>query len=158
MNLGSTIEGTESFKVGRKTNNMYIIRLTTLLGNLSSDTLGTYEELCRMLLRVNPQGLGVGVGNLSTNSLPLMVEWCLWGYCTSELCQHVWLIAYHDTSEHSEAKKWGGTAELALGAALTVCCTETRWTKGMWYFYINFGIYENQEEGQTIDSYNMAES
>lgn len=47
MNLGSTIEGTESFKVGRKTNNMYIIRLTTLLGNLSSDTLGTYEELCR---------------------------------------------------------------------------------------------------------------
>ena len=50
MNLGSTIEGIESFKDGRKTNNMYMIRLATILGNLNSDPLETYEELCRMLL------------------------------------------------------------------------------------------------------------
>lgn len=52
MNPGDTTEGTESFKEGRKTNN--IIKLATVLGNLGSHPLGTYEEPCRMFLRVNP--------------------------------------------------------------------------------------------------------
>ena len=44
MNLGSIIEAIESFREERKTNNMCIMKLGTVLENMNSDTLGPLKK------------------------------------------------------------------------------------------------------------------
>ena len=44
MNLGSIIEAIESFREERKTNNMCIMKLGTVLGNMNSDPLGPLKK------------------------------------------------------------------------------------------------------------------
>ena len=44
MNLGSIIEAIESFREERKSINMYIMKLVTVLGNMNSDPLGPLKK------------------------------------------------------------------------------------------------------------------